>query len=169
MSSKTVKPTSFNFTPSVEERKEMQKEFEGKAVVIKRDEMMKRIRHTIKGMGTKDVCFTLVRDVMMMSVFNNDEMKDQMILWKDLAKKGKLNLFEENKQMREIDGKKYHLLTITPCPNAGNFDPVGMALGFMVSGYIYVFRQEKNRDAVYNYIKKYCKEEEEQENDCKVQ
>jgi hypothetical protein len=158
-SNKTVKPTAFNHIITDEERKQRQEELEGKPMLIQMKDTMKLINHTIKNMGTKDVCFCVIHDIMAMSVFNNEEMKRGLGLWKDLAKKNKLTVLECNNQTREINGKNYYLMTITPRPNNANYDPIGMALGFMVSGYIYVFRQEKNRDAVFGYIKKFCKEE----------
>lgn len=159
MSSKPVKPSAFNYIHSDDERKKCREELNGKPVIVHTKDTLKLIRHTVKNMGTKDVCFSVIHDMMMMSVFNNEEMNDQMRLWKDLAKQGHLTVLECNNQTREIDGKNYYLMTITPCPNTANFDPIGMSLGFMVSGYIYVFKMEKNRDAVFGYIKKFCKEE----------
>lgn len=154
---KTVKPSPFTHTPTAEERKEQQDALKGKPIVVKTDETKRLLRNLFKKWGTTDVAFCCIHDTLMMSVFNNNEMREQMILWKDLAKRGKLEVLEENNTTLEFEGKEYHFLTITPTPNKTNFDPVGVAMGFLVNGYCYGFRRKENRDAVFKYIKKQTK------------
>jgi hypothetical protein len=66
-------------------------------------------------------------------------------------------VLDGNNFTSKIDGKEYHFLTITPTTHEAMIDPIGMAVGFMVGGYIYGFRRKENRDAVFKYVKKFCK------------
>jgi len=159
-SSKPFKASPFNYTPSEEDRQKMRESRSG-GLCYKMEDAISLVKHTLDNWGTKDIVFGFLHSEGAMSVFNKEEMDAQMRLWKELAKAGKLTVLECNNQTREVDGKKLYLLTITPRPNTASFDPVGMALGFMVSGYVYAFRNIKNRDAVFGYIKKFCKEEKE--------
>ena len=86
-----------------------------------------------------------------------------MLLWKDLIKRGKLEVLECNNITREIHGKQYYFLTVNPIGHDANLDPIGLAIGFFVNGYIYGFRREANRDAVFNYLKKQMKKTETEE------
>jgi hypothetical protein len=156
------KQSAFNIVPTAEERKERQNELKGKALVIHTDDTLKTLKK-LKMMGTSDVAFSMIHDVMMLSVFNDKEMNQQMLLWKDLAKKGKLEVLECNNITRTIHGKEYYFMTVNPIGQNANFDPIGLAIGFLVNGYIYGFRREVNRDAVFNYIKKQMKKEKKEE------
>ena len=154
--------SAFAYTPTTEERKKRQNELKGKALIIHKDDTLKTLKK-LKMMGTTDVAFSMIHDVMMLSVFNDKEMNQQMLLWKDLIKRGKLEVLECNNITREIHGKQYYFLTVTPIGQDANFDPIGLAIGFLVNGYIYGFRREANRDAVFNYLKKQMKKTQTEE------
>jgi predicted transcriptional regulator len=125
--------------------------------VIIPKQVLEHIEHTLVQLDKTDVCISVIHTTGDISAYNNDEMREQMVVWKDLAKQGKLVVRECNNQTRQIKGKDHYLLTIQPVPNDTNMDPIGLALDFMVSGYIYLFKKEVNRDSVFNYIKKFCK------------
>jgi predicted transcriptional regulator len=125
--------------------------------VIIPKQVLEHIEHTLVQLDKTDVCISVIHTTGDISAYNNDEMREQMVVWKDLAKQGKLVVRECNNRTRQIKGKDHYLLTIQPVPNDTNMDPIGLALDFMVSGYIYLFKKEVNRDSVFNYIKKFCK------------
>jgi hypothetical protein len=154
------KPTTFNYTPTTEERKKRQDQLKGKSIIVHRDEVLKQLKQ-LNLMEKKDVAFSMIHDVMILSVYNNEEMSRQMLLWKDLAKRGKIEVLKTNNISETIHGKKYYFLTVNPIGQDANFDPIGLAIGFIVNGYIYGFTREVNRDAVFAYINKHMKKEEE--------
>lgn len=163
MSAKQFKPSPFFQTVSDEERKEMREKLQGKAITIQTKETMKLLRNLFKRWGTTDLAFTCIHDTLQMSVYNDEEMRGQMLLWKDLAKQGKLEVLEGNNYSHTIDGKEYYFLTITPIGNETILSPIGVATGFLVNGYVYGFRRKTNRDAVFQYVKKFCRKEENDE------
>jgi hypothetical protein len=144
------------YVVSDEERKQRQKQLNGKSIIIHNKETMKLLRNTFNRWETTDIAFSCIHDILQLSVFNDAEMKQQMTLWKDLAKRGKIDLLDENNITETIDGKEYHFLTITPTTEDTITDPIGLAIGFIVNGYMYGFRHKDNRDAVFKYVKKFC-------------
>lgn len=159
-STKQSKPSPFFHTVSDEERKDMREKLQGKAITIQTKETMKLLRNLFKRWGTTDLAFTCIHDTLQMSVFNDEEMRGQMLLWKDLAKQGKLEVLECNNYSHTIDGKEYYFLTITPIGHETMISPIGIATGFLVNGYVYGFRRKTNRDAVFQYVKKFCRKED---------
>jgi hypothetical protein len=147
---------TFTFTPSekqIEERHEYLKKNEISTVHM--DDVRRECRRILSIKNKTDICFTFIQHLMSFSVYNKEEMTDQMILWRDLAKKGKIEILAGNNREHKIDDKKVYSFIITPTHDC-NFCPVSLALGTLVSGYTYVFTKEENRDRIYNYLKKYC-------------
>ena len=153
-----AQPSPFTHVASDEEREERRKKLNEKGIVIQTKETMKLLRNTFKIWAKTDLAFSCIHDILQLSVFNDAEMKDQMLLWKDLAQRHKITVLDGNNFTKAIDGKEYHFLTITPTTEDTMIDPIGIAVGFIVNGYIYGFRRKENRDAVFKYVKKFCKE-----------
>jgi hypothetical protein len=89
--------------------------------------------------------------------FNTAEMREQMIIWKKQRKNGDLIINPKNNQSRMLFGKQVYLLVIqTPdLKNIPMIDPLGLGFDdghFLISGYIYLFTKEINRDAIYKYV-----------------
>ena len=160
-----AKPSPFSHVASDEEREERRKKLNEKGVIIQTKETMKLLRNTFKKWAKTDLAFSCIHDILQLSVFNDAEMKEQMLLWKDLAQRHKITVLDGNNFTKEIDGKEYHFLTITPTTEDTMIDPIGIAVGFIVNGYVYGFRRKENRDAVFKYVKKFCKEEKGKPNE----
>jgi hypothetical protein len=153
-----AKPSPFTHVASDEEREERRKKLNEKGVIIQTKETMKLLRNTFKRWAKTDLAFACLHDILQLSVYNDAEMKEQMLLWKDLAQRHTITVLDGNNFTKEIDGKEYHFLTITPITHDTMIDPIGIAVGFVVNGYIVGFRRKENRDAVFKYVKKFCKE-----------
>ena len=106
-----------------------------------------------------DIAFTWLQDYLDFSVYNKEEMTDQMKLWKNLAKEGKLQMYEVNNKEHDVNGKTIYTFVITPIGANAFMCPLALSLGVMVDGYTYAFTKKENRDAIYTYIKKSCVEE----------
>jgi hypothetical protein len=87
---------------------------------------------------------------------NNEEMKEQMGIWKRQRKSGLITIQEGNNHTKMIDGKEWYILVVQPTDlTKCNIDRSGFGLDnevFMVSGFIYYFRRIENRDIVYKYV-----------------
>jgi hypothetical protein len=118
-----------------------------------------------------ETAITFKHDACDFGMLNQAEMTEEMRRWRQLRKEGRIKIEEYNNKLRVIEGinstlngKKWYVLTIQPIKDEVAIDPFGLfVLGYMVSGYIYAFDKEENRDAVYKYvmgIKSACKADE---------
>jgi len=149
MSAYNLKPTKKDLKASLKKLKE-----DGGRHVDMSD-MTKQLRIFIKEKVKSDICITYHVGLGAMNVYNEQELQGQMKQWKEYAKDGKIQVRECNNKTFELDGKKFYILVIQP-KNAGHYCPLSMSLGMIVSGFSYAFTKESNRDAVYQYVKKYC-------------
>lgn len=164
--------TTFNFenptftAPTEAQVKRRHEELKQKgASAIKMDDVRRMCRKILDVKNKTDIAFSFIHHMMDFGVFNKEEMNEQMIMWKGLAKKGKIQMYPENNNEHDVEGKKVYTLVVSPTHDC-NFCPMSLALGIMVSGYTYAFTKKENRDAVYGYVKKFCiaeKEESEEE------
>ena len=87
---------------------------------------------------------------------NNEEMTDQMKVWKKQHADGDLTIYDANNQEFVISGKTFYTLTITPVSDGEaqqcGFDPLGVGVRHLVDGYMYWFVHKANRDAVVKYV-----------------
>ena len=87
---------------------------------------------------------------------NNEEMTDQMKIWKQQHADGDLTIYDANNQEFVISGKTFYTLTLTPVKDGEaqqcGFDPLGVGVKHLVDGYMYWFVHKANRDAVVKYV-----------------
>jgi hypothetical protein len=87
---------------------------------------------------------------------NNDELRNQMKIWKKQKKQGILTIDEENNYEFNVDGTMYYTLTLTRLENGNcveiGFDKLGIGVGMFVDGLVYWFLHKENRDAVFQYV-----------------
>lgn len=87
---------------------------------------------------------------------NNDELTEQMKLWRKQRKEGVCKIMEYNNHMKKIQGKEWYILVVQHTEEwRDSIDPVGLGFddgAFVVSGLIYCFKNIKNRDATYKYV-----------------
>ena len=89
------------------------------------------------------------------SVMNKGEINVQARNWKTLIDDGKISKpLDCNCKTTTVGGKKYHYLTIQPTdPEHCDCDALAVfVLGFAVTGYVYVFEDEKTRDEIKNFL-----------------
>jgi len=166
MSAITFDFTNPTFTaPTDEQVKHRQEQLKQQGgSLVKMDDVRKMCRRILDIKNKTDIAFSFIHHMMDFGVFNKEEMNEQMIMWKGLAKKGKIQMYIENNQEYEVEGKKVYTLVVNPKHDC-NFCPMSLALGTMVSGYTYAFTKKENRDAVYGYVKKFCPPEELEEDE----
>jgi hypothetical protein len=86
---------------------------------------------------------------------NNDELREQMKIWRKQRKDGLIEMLECNNHTKKINGTDWHILVLQPtCEKHMTIDPTGFGLDeqFIVSGFIYYFKRIENRYATYKYV-----------------
>jgi len=86
---------------------------------------------------------------------NNDELREQMKIWRKQRKQGVIEIHDYNNRTKQIDGKDWHILVVQQTgDDLGPIDTLGFGFDnvYMVSGFIYCFKNIKNRDATYKYV-----------------
>ena len=90
---------------------------------------------------------------------NNKELTEQMMAWRKQRKEGTLIIQPCNNRTKIIQGKTWYILVVQQVTdgeidNTG-FDPLGLGFdegAYVVTGLIYIFKHEANRDATYKYV-----------------
>jgi hypothetical protein len=104
-----------------------------------------------------DVCWTFARVPRAMSMMNHKELRIQCNQWKPLIDNGTIACLECNKKTFVIDGKTWHILVIQPQADDYYMDAISPLLaGYVVSGYVYWFQHQKDRDSCFRSINDIC-------------
>tara|TARA_R110000868_G_scaffold375794_1_gene640456 strand:- start:1234 stop:1734 length:501 start_codon:yes stop_codon:yes gene_type:complete len=127
---------------------------------IRSEDVRKTLKKIVNNKEKSDICFTYIRQVKDISVFNKEEMKPQMLAWKNLRKEKKLVIQEVNNETKIIGGKTFYILVVQPTNEDGviqdaGIDPLGIGFdegAYLVSGYIYIYKTKDNRDNIYKYV-----------------
>ena len=90
---------------------------------------------------------------------NNKELTEQMICWRKQRKEGVIKIQPCNNRTKTIQGKTWYILVAQQLKdgeieNTG-IDPLGFGFdegAYIVTGLIYIFKHEANRDATYKYV-----------------
>jgi len=112
-------------------------------------------RNKLKKEGNEiAVCFN--REHKVFNYINNIEMKEQLKSWRKMIKQKQIEILHGNNlKLCDLRGRPFFILVITPTDEKYNMiDPFGMLLNYMVSGFIYAFDSEKNRNECYKYLNK---------------
>ena len=87
---------------------------------------------------------------------NNEELTEQMKLWRKQRKDGIIKIMDYNNHTKTIQGQEWHILVVQHTEEwRDSIDPVGLGFDdavFLVSGLIYCFKRIENRDATYKYV-----------------
>jgi hypothetical protein len=87
---------------------------------------------------------------------NNEELTEQMKIWRKQRKDGIIKIMDYNNHTKMIQGQEWHILVVQDVEEWHNsIDPVGLGFddgAFLVSGLIYCFKRIENRDATYKYV-----------------
>jgi len=123
------------------------------------DEVRNRFEYSLNDWRKEEVCLTHIKSINEFSLFNPSQMKSQMSIWRKDAKAGKLKIMRYNNKTKTIKGKEYYTLVVQPYKNEKmcdcEMDVMGLfGVGEMVSGYMYMFNNVKNRDMTYEYVMK---------------
>lgn len=102
-----------------------------------------------------EICLYFVHDKRQTAWCNKAEIQEECKRFRNLVKKGVLTMREENNTTLEIEGKKYYVFVVQHTDEeCNNIDPLAIANGFMVSGWVYFFPAKHNRDVLFKYIMK---------------
>jgi hypothetical protein len=120
-------------------------------------ELFEHVADRRKTAARKETYFTYHRKLETGSWGTNEDLRIEMKNWKQQKKDGVIEMIEGNKNSFEINGKTYYTLAITQLDGNGEavaigFDRFGFGMGHVVSGIMYWFASEENRDAVMKYV-----------------
>ena len=113
----------FNFVPTQEFLEKRKKELDGKFIRLDLNDVRRFVNRILTVKHKTDIGFTFHQQLHDFSVLNKEEATEQMKLWKDMAKDGKINLLEHNNMEYEIDGKTIYTLVVQPKKGDCNFCP----------------------------------------------
>ncbi len=84
---------------------------------------------------------------------NNDELREQMKIWRKERKEGVLELKEANNRTIKINGQEWYILVVQRIGYNG-IDILGFGFDkiLIVSGNTICFKHLQNRDATYKYV-----------------
>jgi len=86
----------------------------------------------------------------------NANLKDQMLIWRRQRKEGKVKIEPYNNVTKKIQGEDWYILVVQDPIEENNrgLDPIGFGFdtAYLVSGLIYCFKSEHNRDATYKFV-----------------
>jgi hypothetical protein len=125
-----------------------------KMSLITREQIERQYQHALRVRKHRcgETAISFYHHLKDFALLNMDETKEQMKMWRKWVKNGEIEIIAHNNKNKEVNGKMWYCLVVNPKPNTADFDPFGlMVLGEMVSGYIYAFDKEHNRDAAYKY------------------
>ena len=126
--------------------------------IISIKQIQKEMKWIINDKRKDEICFTYIAHMNDYSYMNKAQMTDQMKMWRKLAKERAIVIQEENHRSPTICGKQFYTFVLQNADldaNPQNIDRVGFAFddgAFLVSGHIYCFRKQENRDSVYKYV-----------------
>jgi hypothetical protein len=115
----------------------------------------KFLRDVKPKLNFKDIIgFTFVIDKYIS--YNEQDMHGVMKYMREGLKYGNFYLLQENNKTLSIDGIKHHILVIQGC--GINNSLIGYIFDdlFLVDGMIFVFKSERIRDSIFNWLIKFC-------------
>lgn len=148
--------SNFFVAPTDEQVKRRQEQLKKQEdVIINMGDIQKMCHRILDVKNKTDIVFFFTKRLMYFGVMNKEEMNEQMKMWKDMAKEGKIEMNPENNNEYNIGGKTVYTLVVQN-PKSG-ICPLSVALSLtMVNGTTFVFTKKENRDAIYGYVKKFC-------------
>jgi len=107
-----------------------------------------------------DIGFSYIHKVKDCSIFNEEELMDQIYEWKKYEKKGEFtfNCLEANKITRTYGGKTWYLCVVQQIDTATNemISPIcpltALLFGFHVSGFVYAFKKQKMQELLFDFM-----------------
>jgi len=119
--------------------------------------LMKQIIEDRDKKQRKETSFTWIHKEKLVSWNTNAEMIQQAKIWRTQKRQGDLIMRECNNQTKLVQGQKWYIFVVQNTDMSCNpqLDPLGLGIdegSFMVSGFIYWFKAEHNRDAIYKYV-----------------
>ena len=128
------------------------------SVCFAREEQLDYIRRVVADRDKKsnENCFAYHRYRQSVITLTNEALTTQMKDYRVSRKDGDLTMDAENNLQFEVDGRTLYTAVVTPLDEMGDVatspDPLALGVGLLVSGWVYWFYHEKNRDAFYKYI-----------------
>ena len=100
-----------------------------------------------------EVCMCYVRQLDDTSWYSQEQIKQQSKQFRQQRKSGKLTLREDNNGTMELGKKTFYYFVVQHTkPECDMCDPMALANGLIVSGFVYYFTNQYNRDVLYKYI-----------------
>lgn len=126
--------------------------------LINKQQVVSKLNLMVSRWDRDDMCVYYNYTYNQYAVMNKSELHDFMKQYKEKFKQGIIYILPENNNDCTISGKKFYSLTIqSPCIE--NMDVISCFgldnISTWITGHSYFFTNKKNRDAVYNYFKKF--------------
>ena len=151
----------FSTKPTQKDLEARQAKLAGKMIILEPKKLAKFVQFMLQSKVKSDIGFTFHQQYHDFMVMNKDEAKGQMLLWKQMAKDGKIMLLEGNNREYDVEGKMIYSFVVQPTNQNHSpcICPLSLAMGTMVSGFTYAFTKKENRDSIYTYVKKYMSDQ----------
>jgi hypothetical protein len=118
--------------------------------VISREQIKTLYDYAWKCMETSDIAISWQREHNAFQCLRQQDITKQWSKWSKHIQKGEIDALAINNVTKTYEGKTYYLMVVQPNINDPLIDPFGIVLlGFAVSGYIYAFFKEDQRDKFY--------------------
>ena len=116
--------------------------------------LRKRTKRALKDIRNEDICLYFHKVKNQFGWCDKKAISDEWKRFYKLREEGVVTMSEENNGTIELEGGKtfYYFVVQNTDEEADTIDPMAMANGLMVSGYVYFFIRSTNRDALYKYI-----------------
>jgi hypothetical protein len=89
---------------------------------------------------------------------DSKDFKGQLQIWRKWAVEGKIHFLKYNCKDLKVCGKTFYALSYSEYNAEGeccsSMDTLGLAIGELLDGSIYLFTDKKYRDRIYTYIMK---------------
>jgi len=111
-----------------------------------------QLKHAICTLEPSDLCFTFHQYGRCCSTLDKALLNDESKKWRDMVRRGKITVSKEMCFSTTILGKKYYMLVLEY--DEVEPDPILLMIFKIMAGgsYMYFFRNEKNRDAIFNFV-----------------
>lgn len=115
-----------------------------------------------------DVCIEFDDIVDEFTIINQSKMHSLMRFWRDLLKLGQISILRENCVTETIKGVEYFLLVVQSPSSRAHACTLVFDNDIVVDGVIFIFKNQKTRDAVFNWLEKFCQVKADECNECLI-
>ena len=115
--------------------------------------LRKRTKKAVKDIRNEDICLYFHKVKNQFGWCDKKAISGECKRFYKLRKEGVVTMSEENNGTIELEGKTFYYFVVQNTDEEEDtIDPLALANGVFVEGYVYFFIRSTNRDALYKYI-----------------